>query len=88
MCSLIGGYISQKIIKIIGKYDPLNQWLFFDLYDNNYNYTQISNNEILNYRYHDQIFIFGWGELLIKESRFVAIPKNSWKTPKFKYIYF
>ena len=59
MCSLIGGYISQEIIKIIGKYDPLNQWLFFDLYDNNYNYAQISNNKILNYRYLDQISIFG-----------------------------
>ena len=31
ICSLIGGYISQEIIKTTGKYNPLNQWIFFDL---------------------------------------------------------
>ena len=32
LCSLIGGYLAQEIIKITGKFFPINQWFFFDLY--------------------------------------------------------
>ena len=59
ICSMIGGYISQEIMKITGKYKPLNQWIFFDLYDHNFNYNQIVSNEIINNKYYDQISIFG-----------------------------
>ena len=31
MCSLIGGIISQEIMKTVGKYEPIDQWKFFDL---------------------------------------------------------
>ena len=31
MCSLIGGMISQEIMKTVGKYEPIDQWKFFDL---------------------------------------------------------
>ena len=31
MCSIIGGMISQEIMKTIGKYEPIYQWDFFDL---------------------------------------------------------
>ena len=40
ICSLIGGYMAQEIIKITGQFSPINQWLFFDLYDQNYNYNK------------------------------------------------
>jgi len=59
MCSLIGGYISQEIIKVIGKYNPINQWMFFDFYDDNFSYGKIKNKNNINNRYHDQICIFG-----------------------------
>ena len=59
LCSLIGGYVSQEIIKSIGKYNPINQWMFFDFYDNSYMYGIIKNKNNINNRYHDQICIFG-----------------------------
>ena len=59
MCSLIGGYLSQEIVKTIGKYNPINQWIFFDFYDNNFTYGKIKNENNINNRYHDQICIFG-----------------------------
>lgn len=59
MCSLIGGFVSQEIIKVTGKYTPLNQWMFFNLYDYKFEYGKINNNKNINNRYHDQICIFG-----------------------------
>lgn len=59
ICSIIGGYISQEIIKVTGKYTPINQWLFFDLYDHNYTYGIKNNIYNINNRYHDLISIFG-----------------------------
>ena len=56
ICSLIGGYMAQEIIKVTGQFLPINQWLFFDLYDHNYNYNKdsISNNS--RYFYQENIF--------------------------------
>ena len=66
MCSLIGGIISQEIMKVIGKYEPIKQWKFFDL-----SYIKPSKeeeekkgNEIIfvdenDDRYFEQISIFG-----------------------------
>jgi ubiquitin-activating enzyme E1 len=30
VCSFLGGIVSQEIVKITGKYLPINQWLYFD----------------------------------------------------------
>lgn len=30
VCSIIGGIISQEIIKTTGKYEPIEQWKFYD----------------------------------------------------------
>ena len=59
ICSLIGGYLSQEIIKVIGKYNPINQWRFFDFYNNDFIYGKIKNKNNLNSKYHDQIMVFG-----------------------------
>lgn len=59
MCSLIGGFISQEIIKTVGKYNPINQWMFFDFYDDNFSYGIIKDQNNINTRYHNQICIFG-----------------------------
>ena len=59
MCSLIGGFISQEIIKTIGKYNPINQWMFFDFYDDNFSYGMVKDQKNINNKYHDQICIFG-----------------------------
>lgn len=57
--SLIGGYISQEIVKSVGKYVPIDQWMFFDFYDNNFRYGVIKNKSNINNRYYDQVSIFG-----------------------------
>lgn len=58
ICSFLGGIVSQEIIKIAGKYNPISQWLYFDFFEkiehldlNRVTYT-------LNSRYNDQISIF------------------------------
>ena len=57
ICSLIGGYMAQEIIKITGQFFPINQWIFFDLYDHSYRYNK---DIILNEsRYFYQESIFG-----------------------------
>ena len=63
ICSIVGGYLSQEIIKTIGLYEPINQWLFFDFYDtkilpnmNNENTIYLENKKT---RYEEQIAIFG-----------------------------
>ncbi len=60
VCSLIGGIISQEIMKVIGKYEPIEQWRFYDL---SFVKSSENNEEIilndLNTRYLEQIAIFG-----------------------------
>ena len=57
ICSLIGGYMAQEVIKITGQFFPINQWLFFDLYDHSYHYNK--DNISTNSRYFYQESIFG-----------------------------
>ena len=64
ICSIIGGYLSQEIIKAIGIYEPINQWMFFDFYDTKISIDNTINKNIHdldleNNRYEDQIAIFG-----------------------------
>ena len=33
VCSFLGGIVSQEIVKITGKYLPINQWLYFDFFE-------------------------------------------------------
>ena len=57
MCSLIGGYISQEIIKCTGKYEPIDQWYFFDL---SFITENIPKNIIYNNsRYDEMLAVFG-----------------------------
>jgi len=56
ICSLIGGYMAQEIIKITGQFSPINQWLFFDLYDQNYNYNKENISNDSRYFYQESIF--------------------------------
>ena len=59
VCSFLGGIVSQEIVKITGKYIPINQWLFFDFFEKLEKINLNSEFKILNCRYDDQIAIFG-----------------------------
>ena len=56
ICSLIGGYMAQEIIKTAGQFFPINQWLFFDLYDNSYHYNKDNISNDSKYFYQESIF--------------------------------
>ena len=32
LCALYGGLIGQEVIKSTGKYTPLKQWIYFDIF--------------------------------------------------------
>ena len=67
LTSFLGGLISQEIIKYIGKYIPIDQWLFFDFFEavkqlenEGLKDNIIDDRKILkNSRYNDLISIFG-----------------------------
>ena len=59
VCSFLGGIISQEIIKITGKYNPISQWLYFDFFEKIENLDLNRDMETINSRYDDQIYIFG-----------------------------
>ena len=59
VASFLGGIISQEIIKITGKYNPISQWLYFDFFEKLDNLNKDREMESLNSRYDDQIAIFG-----------------------------
>ena len=60
ICSFLGGFISQEIIKFTGLYIPLNQWLWIDFYDSiKYLEGKNINRKPLNSKYDDQIEVFG-----------------------------
>ena len=59
VCSFLGGIISQEIIKITGKYNPISQWLYFDFFEKIENLDLNRDMETINSRYDDQISIFG-----------------------------
>ena len=56
ICSLIGGYLAQEIIKVTGQFLPINQWLFFDLYDHNHHYNKEKISDDSRYFYQESIF--------------------------------
>jgi len=65
ICSILGGFLSQEAIKGIGLYSPINQWKFFDFYENKIiSYNKENNDKTKNInikesRYKNQISIFG-----------------------------
>ncbi len=59
MCSIIGGIISQEIIKTTGKYEPIEQWKFYDFSFIKPDQEKIINQNNSNSRYEEQIAIFG-----------------------------
>ena len=60
ICSFLGGFIAQEIIKFTGLYIPLNQWLWIDFYDSIKYFEGINiNRNPLNSKYDDQIEVFG-----------------------------
>ena len=59
ICSFLGGIVSQEIVKITGKYNPISQWLYFDFFEklDKLDLNRIMKNQ--NSRYDDQVSIFG-----------------------------
>jgi len=58
-CSFLGGMISQEVIKITGKYAPINQWFWVDFFESVENLNNDINRELEGKRYDDQIAIYG-----------------------------
>ena len=59
MCSIIGGIIAQEIIKTTGKYEPIEQWKFYDFSFIKPDKEKTINQANINSRYEEQIAIFG-----------------------------
>ena len=59
LCSFLGGIVAQEAIKFTGLYCPLNQWLWFDIYDETIINLENPNRTLLNSRYDDLISIYG-----------------------------
>lgn len=62
MCSFLGGVVAQEIVKYTGKYTPLRQFLYLDMFeliDSVELPTDAASYTLENSRYDDQIAIFG-----------------------------
>ena len=59
LCSFLGGFVAQEAIKFTGLYCPLNQWFWFDIYDETIINLEKPNRALLNCRYDDLISIYG-----------------------------
>ena len=64
ICTFLGGIVGQEIIKISGKFTPIEQWLHFDFFEVfKYSLSKNNNNVIykndINSRYNDQVSIIG-----------------------------
>lgn len=57
--SFLGGVSGQEVLKITGKYKPINQWLWFDFSETVENLDKNIDRKLQNVRYDDQISIFG-----------------------------
>ena len=57
--AFFGGLICQEIIKSVGQYIPINQWLIMDFYEAVENINDNADRTLRNSRYDDQIAIFG-----------------------------
>jgi len=59
MASFLGGVVAQEVVKFTGKYNPLHQWLYFDMFELMPAETAGLNFASMGSRYDDQIAIFG-----------------------------
>ena len=63
LCSIIGGFLAQEIIKAAGKYEPINQFMLFDFFNSFIKEKTLNKKEKSdNYnscRYEEQLSIFG-----------------------------
>ena len=59
LCSFLGGFVAQEVLKITGLYCPLNQYFWIDIYEETIINIPNANRTILNCRYDDLISIYG-----------------------------
>ena len=59
ICAFLGGIVAQEIVKLTGKYTPINQWLWFDFYESVANLKPDTDRTLKGSRYDDQIAIYG-----------------------------
>jgi ubiquitin-activating enzyme E1 len=59
ICSFLGGIASQELVKITGKYIPIEQWLWFDFFESIEDLKKDIDRDLADSRYDDQIAIFG-----------------------------
>ena len=59
ICAFLGGIVAQEIVKLTGKYTPINQWLWFDFYETVANLPDNTDRTVNGTRYDDQIAIYG-----------------------------
>ena len=59
MCSIMGGIISQEVIKFTGKYTPINQWMWFDFFETVSLLNENIERKLEGTRYDDLISIYG-----------------------------
>ena len=59
LCSFLGGIVAQEIMKITGKYVPINQWLWFDFFESVEYLKKDIDRTLYGTRYDDQIAIYG-----------------------------
>ena len=55
VCAFLGGIVAQEI----GKYTPIDQWLYFDFFETVANLPENTDRTLKNSRYDDQIAIYG-----------------------------
>ena len=59
IAAFLGGIVAQEIIKSIGKYEPIDQWLILDFFEIVANIKEDADRTLKGTRYDDQIAIFG-----------------------------
>ena len=59
ICSVIGGIVSQEVIKYTGKYKPINQWMWFEFFETISLLKDNIERKLNGTRYDDLISIYG-----------------------------
>ena len=59
ICSIIGGMLSQEVIKYTGKYTPIDQWIWFDFFETVSLLDENIERILKGTRYDDLISIYG-----------------------------
>jgi ubiquitin-activating enzyme E1 len=59
MAAFLGGITAQEIVKFTGKYSPLKQWFYYDIFETLPPTGTTVDRTPLNSRYDDQIAIYG-----------------------------